>query len=125
MGIADQAKSGASAAGAAILRFLGAVGALITFPVAVTFALTGQFILAAILTMANPAGEGASGETGSATTLQVILFILQGAALVYSAARGSARPGRVYLALAALIWAIGSMLLMYVALQCGVGGVCL
>jgi hypothetical protein len=125
MGIADSAKSGAGAAGSAILRVLGRIGALITFPVAVTLALLGQFILAALLVIANPAAEGASGDTGGATTLQVLLFILQGSALVYAVARGPAGPGRVYLALAALLWAIGSMLLMYVTLQCGVGGVCL
>lgn len=126
MGIADRAaKSGASGAPAALLRLLAKLGALITFPVAVTLALVGQFILAALLTMANPAPEGASGDVGSATALQVFLFVLQGAALVYAVARGGARPGRVFLALAALVWAIGSMLLMYVALQCGVGGVCL
>ena len=125
MGLADRAKSGISGASAALLRLLGRLGALITFPVAVTLALVGQFILAALLTMANPAPEGASGEVGGATTLQVLLFFLQGGALVFSVARGGAGPGRVYLALAALIWAIASMLLMYVALQCGVGGVCL
>ena len=125
MGMADTAKSGLSGASAALLRLLARLASLITFPVAVTLALVGQFILAALLTMANPAPEGASGDVGGATTLQVFLFILQGAALVYSVARGGAGPGRVYLALAALVWAIGSMLLMYVALQCSVGGVCL
>lgn len=107
------------------MRFLALLGSIITFPVAVMLALTGQFILASLLVAANPAPEGASGDVGGATTLQVVLFVLQGAALVYAAARSGAGPGRVYLALAALIWAIGSMLLMYVALQCGVGGVCL
>lgn len=125
MGIAETAKSRVSGAGAALLRLLGRLGALITFPVAATLALVGQFILASLLVTANPADEGASGDTGSATTLQVLLFILQGSALVYAVARGPAGPGRVFLALAALLWAIGSMLLMYVTLQCGVGGVCL
>jgi hypothetical protein len=125
MGTADEVKSGNGGAGAALSRFLGAIGALVTFPVAVTLALVGQFILASVLVAADPAPEGASGDVGGATTLQVVLFVLQGAALVYATARSGAGPGRVYLALAALIWAIASMLLMYVTLQCGVGGVCL
>lgn len=125
MGIADTAKSAFRGASAALSRLLAGLGALITFPVAVTLALVGQFILAALLTMTNPAPEGASGDVGGASTLQVLLFILQGAALVYSVVRAGAAPGRAYLALAALLWAIGAMLLMHVALQCGVGGVCL
>lgn len=125
MAKADTLKSGLGGAGAGLLRFLARVGALITFPVAVALALVGQFALAWLLAAINPAPEGASGDVGAATTLQVLLFVLQGAALVYSVARSAAGPGRVYLALAALVWAIGSMLLMYVALQCGVGGVCL
>lgn len=125
MGFADQATSGLSGAFSRLLRLLARVGALITFPVAIALALLGQFIFAALLAAMNPAPEGASGDVGGATTLQILLFILQGAALVYSVARGGAGPGRVYLALAALVWAIGSMILMYVVLQCGVGGVCL
>lgn len=108
-----------------LLRFLGGLSAFISFPVAVTLALTGQFILAGLLSAMNPAPEGAEANAGGATTLQVLLFVLQGAALVYAVARSGANPGRVYLALAALVWAIGSMLLMFVTLQCGVGGVCL
>lgn len=125
MGKADALKSGLSGAGAGILRVLGRAGALVTFPVAVTLALVGQFALAGLLVWTNARPEGAEGDVGGATTLQVLLFIFQGAALVYAVARHRAGPGRVYLALAALLWAIGSMLLMYVVLQCGVGGVCL
>ena len=112
-------------AGSAPLRYLAGLGALLTFPVAVTLAVVGQFILAGMVVMASPAPEGAGGDVGGATTLQVLRFILQGAALVYSVARAGARPVQVYLALTALLWAIGSMLFMYVTLQCGVGGVCL
>ncbi len=125
MAIADGAKSGAGGAGAALARFLAGAGALVTFPVAVTFALTGQFILAALIAGVAPAPEGSGGAMGGVTTLQIVVLFLQGAALVYAAARGPAGFGRIFLALAALLWAVGALLLMYVWLQCSVGGVCL
>ncbi|HBS33694.1 MAG TPA: hypothetical protein DEA50_01270 [Parvularcula sp.] len=125
MGSADEAKSGKRGARDAALGLYRAVAALITFPVAVTLALTGQFILASLLSMAMPAPEGASGDTGAAMAMQVVLLVVQGGALVYSVTRRQAGPGRIFLALAAFLWAVGSLLLMYVVLRCSVGGVCL
>jgi hypothetical protein len=122
---ADTANSALGGAPAGLYRILARLGSLVTFPVAIALALVGQFALAGALVAAGPAVEGASTDAGGATTAQGVLFFLQGAALVYTVARAGARTGRVYLALAALLWAIASMLLMYVALQCGVGGVCL
>lgn len=112
---------------ATLLRHLGGIGALVTFPVAIALALVGQFALGGLIMAVSPSPEigGQAPAADGATWAQVLLLLLQGAALLFAVSRGRVRPSRVYLALAALVWAIASLLIIYVALQCDLGGVCL
>lgn len=126
MGIMEQAKSGADNAGGALRRFFGRIGAFVTFPVAILFALTGQVALGSlIMALIPPVEPGASVSLDGALWAQAILLVAQGAALVIAIFRTRMGASRVYYALVAFVWAIASMLLVYVAFECHLGGVCL
>lgn len=126
MGILDQAKSGTDRAGASLRRLLGGFVAAVTLPVALVFALTAQFAVGwLIMTLSPPPDLEAPSDIDGALWAQVLTLLAQGAALVLAVSRSGIRPSRVYLALMALVWAAASMLLMFVALQCDLAGVCL
>lgn len=108
------------------MRLLRGILRLITVPVALVFALVGQFGLGwLIMAMTAPADPAAPGSTEGAVCAQALLLFLQGAALVFAVSRAGLQPSRIFLALAALVWAIASMLLLFVAFQCDLGAVCL
>lgn len=112
---------------ATLARRLGGIGALVTFPIAIALALVGQFALGGLIMAVSPPPEigGQAPAADGATWAQVLLLLLQGATLIFAVSRGRIRPSRVYLALAAFVWAIASLLIIYVALQCDLAGVCL
>lgn len=126
MGILDKAKSGADRAGASLRRLLVGLSAAVTLPVAILLALTGQFVVGWIIMALSPPPdlEAPAGIDG-ALWAQVLTLLAQGAMLVFAVSRAGVRPSKVYLALVALVWATASMLLMFVALQCDLAGVCL
>lgn len=126
MGILDQSKSGASRVGPAIQRALGRFAAIFTLPGAILFALIGQFTLGSlIMALSPPVEPGASVKLDGALWAQAIMLVAQGAALIVAISRKRLRASRVYLALVAFVWAIASMLLIYVGFECDLGGVCL
>ena len=99
---------------------------IVNFPVAAVFAIVGQFAFGWVIMSLTPSPDPASpGNTESAVWAQAILLLLQGAMLVFAVSREKLRPPRIFLAIAALVWAVASMLLVYVALECDLGGVCL
>jgi len=124
-GPSNTATPAALGAVAPLSRFLRDLDALVTFPVALALALVGQFALGGLIMAASPPAEIGAGAPEASTWPLVLLLLLQGAALVFAVHRRGARPSRVYLALAALTWAIASLLLVYVAFQCDLGGICL
>lgn len=107
-------------------RLLGRLSAAVTLPVAIVLALAGQFVVGWLIMALSPPPdlEAPTGIDG-ALWVQVLTLLAQGAALVFAVSRAGVRPSRVYLALVALIWAAASMLLMFVALECDLAGVCL
>jgi hypothetical protein len=126
MGMTAQKSSVAGAFGRTLGRIPAALARLVNFPVAAVFALVGQFAFGwLIMTLTPPLEPTAVGTTEGAVWGQVLLLLLQGAALVVVLSREKAGPPRIYLAVAALIWAVSSMLLVYIALECDLGGVCL
>ncbi len=126
MGIFDHSKSGASRVWAAVQRALGKFAAIFTFPVAILVALIGQFALGSLVMAVSPPVEpGASVKLDGALWAQAIMLVAQGAALIVAISRKRLRASRVYLALVAFVWAIASMLLIYVAFECDLGGMCL
>jgi hypothetical protein len=118
--------SGAATAVGSMARLFSAIGRLITFPAAVIFALVGQFLLGWLIMALTPQTDPAAPvDTAVAVWAQVVLLLIQGLTLVFAVSRARLEPSRVYFAIAALVWAIASMLLLYVALQCDLAGVCL
>ncbi|MDZ7629679.1 MAG: hypothetical protein U5J99_14855 [Parvularculaceae bacterium] len=106
-------------------RVLGALGGLVTLPAAVILALIGQFAISALIMAASPPPDPLAPAGDSAIWILGLMLFLQVGALVFALSRASLSPGRIFLAIAALVWAIASMLIMYVALQCDPGGICL
>jgi hypothetical protein len=99
---------------------------MVSFPIAVVFALVGQFAFGWLVMMLTPPPDPTSpGKTESAVWALALLLLLQGAALVFAVSREKPRPSRVYFSIAAMVWAVASMLLVYVALECDLSGVCL
>lgn len=126
MGITAQEPSVAAAFGDRLGRSAAALVRLVNFPAAAVFALVGQFAFGwLVMTLTPPPDSAAPGATEGAVWAQALLLLLQAAALVFALSREKARPTRIYLAIAALVWAVASMLLVYIALECDLGGVCL
>lgn len=126
MGTLDQPSSRTGGTGASLVNVLRALHRLITFPVAIFFALFGQLGLGwLVMAITPPPDPAAPGSTDGAIWAQMLLLLLQGAALVIAVSRAGLKPSRVFLAGAALVWAIASMLLLYVAFQCDLGAACL
>ncbi len=124
-GVSETTGSASRDAAAALRGFLSGLGGLITFPVALVFALVGQFALGWFIMGTSPPPETGATAPGGATWAQGIVLVLQGAALAFAVSRGRLSAARLYLAIAALVWAIASLLLFYVALKCDLGGICL
>lgn len=126
MGTLDQPSSRTGETGASLVKVLRALHRFITFPAALVFALLGQFGLGClVMAITPPPDPAAPGSTEGAVWAQALLLLLQGAALVIAVSRAGLKPSRVFLAIAALVWAIASMLLLYVAFQCDLGAICL
>ncbi len=126
MGITAQKSSVAGTFGEALGRTATTLARMVSFPIAVVFALVGQFAFGwLVMTLTPPPDPASPGETEIAVWALACLLLLQGAALAFAVTRQRPRPSRVYFAFAALVWAVASMLLVYVALECDLGGVCL
>ncbi len=128
MGIAENMKSAAGALGKSAAAFLRRLGAMATMPLAIAVAVIGQFALAGAVSLVTPKASDFGAVTAGADGagyLPFLLLVVQGGLLVYAVIRAGLTPARVYLASAALVWAFGSLLLMAVALQCDLYGLCL
>lgn len=128
MGIAETTKSAWGALRQTAADFLRRLGATATMPLAIAVAVIGQFALAGVISLVTPKAsdiDASAAGADSGAYYQFLLLVVQGALLVYAVIRAGITPARVYLASAALVWAFGSLLMMVVALQCDLYGLCL
>lgn len=126
MEITAQKSSAAGTFGETLGRLAAAIARIVNFPIAVVFALIGQFAFGwVVITLTPPPDPEKPGAIESAVWALALLLLLQGVALVFALMRDGPRPSRVFFAIAALVWAVASMLLAYIALACDLGGVCL
>ena len=126
MDLAAEKSSAERAFGETLERNSASVSRFISLPVAVVFALIGQFAIGwLVVTLTPPRDPAATGGAEAAVWAQGLLLLFQGAALVFAVARKKRPPSRAFFAIAAFVWAVASMLLVFIALQCDLGGVCL
>lgn len=104
---------------------LRSLGRRVTLPVALALAFIGQFALGFFVMVLAPPPDPGADASGGFVLAQGVLLVIQAAALLFAAFRRNATAGRIFLAVAGVVWAIASMLIMYVALQCDLAGVCL
>ena len=115
---------------------LGAAGAVIAFfrryslfAYAAVFAFLGQFLAAGTMILLDKENivdfSAADPNETAAFNILAGAFILQIIFLLIGLARSGVIMRRILIGVASLIWAISSLMLLFVGLQCGLYDACL
>lgn len=116
-------KSGALAGGLAAWA-----SRLSFFTLAVLLALGGHLAFAMLLNALAAFGvDVAALDEGRriVPALQILLFAVQTALVVFAIARSGIAPTQTYVGVAALLWAAGMLMITFVSAQCDLFGACL
>lgn len=99
------------------------------FAYAALFAVSGQFIAAGAMSLANRLGlvdfKAADPSETAAFNILAGIFVVQIAFALIGLARSGPTLRRFIIGGASLVWAVSSLMILFVALQCDLYGACL